>query len=63
MIFYTLLEFISLAYKIMKILTNSNIIYGEIEKLIENSREFLYLISPYIEFEIKDHNSYEKFKK
>jgi len=47
----------------MKILTNSNIIYGEIEKLVENSQEFLYLISPYIEFEIKDHNSYEKFKK
>lgn len=47
----------------MKILTNSNIIYGEIEKLIENSKEFLYLISPYIEFEIKDHDSYKKFKK
>lgn len=47
----------------MKILTNSNIIYDEIEKLVENSKEFLYLISPYIEFEIKDRNSYKKFKK
>jgi len=47
----------------MKILTNSNIIFGQIEKLIENSKEFLYLISPYIEFEIKDRDSYNKFKK
>jgi len=45
----------------MKILTNSNIIYGEIEKLLENSKQFVYLVSPYIEFEIKDHDSYEKF--
>jgi len=47
----------------MKILTNSNIIFGQIEKLIENSKEFLYLVSPYIEFEIKDRDSYNKFKK
>lgn len=47
----------------MKILTNSNIVYGEIEKIVENSNEFVYLVSPYIEFEIKNHNSYEKFKK
>ncbi len=45
----------------MKILTNSNIIYGEIEKLIENSKEFLFLVSPYIKFEITDHTLYKKF--
>jgi len=47
----------------MKILTNSNIIFGQIEKLIEKSNEFLYLVSPFIEFEMNDRDSYNKFKK
>ena len=47
----------------MKVLTNSNIVYGEIEKIVENSNEFVYIVSPFIKFDVKDHNSYQKFWK
>ena len=47
----------------MKILTNSNIVYGEIEKVVENSNEFIYLVSPYIGFKIKGQNFDDKFRK
>jgi len=47
----------------MKILTNSNIVYGEIEKVVENSKKFIYIVSPYIKSEIKDQISYDKFRK
>lgn len=47
----------------MNILTNSNIVYGEIEKVVENSKEFIYIVSPYIKAEIKDQISYVKFRK
>jgi len=46
----------------MKILTNSNSVFGEIEKVVENSREFIYIVSPFIKSELKDQVSYDKFK-
>lgn len=47
----------------MKILTNSNTVFGEIEKIVENSRDFIYIISPFIRSELKDQVSYDKFRK
>lgn len=47
----------------MKILTNSNSVFGEIEKVVENSKEFIYIVSPFIKSEIKNQISYVKFRK
>ena len=47
----------------MKILTNSNSVFGEIEKVVENSKEFIYIVSPFIKSEIKNQISYDKFRK
>lgn len=47
----------------MKILTNSNSVFGEIEKVVENSKEFIYIVSPFIKSELKNQISYDKFRK
>ena len=46
----------------MKILTNSNMVFGEIERLVEDSDDFVYIVSPFIKNEIKDEISYDKFR-